>query len=125
MTHRPLYPMSEAERVERLAREGLGPDLLPLNLTPTERQGLVEPIKAGLTTSEGKMTLVVLVIGTILEAVAVPLLKSLETSHPSWVWVPIVLVAAGAALQVLSLLGYQRTRTALKAAALNAGSPKP
>ena len=39
----PLYPLSEAERVKRLADMGLGPDLVPLNATAAERQAAMEP----------------------------------------------------------------------------------
>jgi hypothetical protein len=50
----PLPNLSEAEKVRRLAEMGLGPDRLPLTLTPAERQaaGGLEPNMEPITTPE-------------------------------------------------------------------------
>jgi hypothetical protein len=42
VSRRPFLGLSEEERVARLRSRGFGPDLLPLNLTPAERQAATD-----------------------------------------------------------------------------------
>lgn len=77
--------------------------------------------KAGVKTSEFYLTAIAMVIGTILEAVAVPLLERLAATNPQLGWVPFALIAAGALIQVAGLFGYQKSRADVKAAAAAAG----
>lgn len=122
MPRRPLTPLDESHRRAQLAALKLDQNMLPLSLTPTERQNLVPTeIKAGLSTSEGKFAIALFVIGLALETVAIPLFERIGAMHPQWVWVPILLALLGAMLQVATFLGYQRGRTALKVAALGSG----
>lgn len=73
-----------------------------------------DPTKSGLATSEGKLTIVVMVAGAVLEAVA-GILHTLQDVGAAAPWFPSVLAGIGALLTVASALGYQRSRTALKA----------
>ena len=74
----------------------------------------------GFASSEGKLTAIAMVVGFLLESVAVPLLDKFSTSNPGAVWASVALMACGALIQVAALFGYQRARTALKL-----GAPKP
>lgn len=73
-----------------------------------------DPETPGLSTSEGKLTLAVVILGLVLELSVVPLLQAVQASHPGALWVPVALGIAGGLLQVASVLGYQRARTQLK-----------
>lgn len=80
-----------------------------------------DAIRKGLSTSEGKLALLAFVVGTVLDGV-VPLLQQEHLLHPDAVWVTMALVVAGLTLQVASVLGYTRARTAIKLAIL---APSP
>lgn len=76
---------------------------------------MADPTTSGLSTSEGKLTLVAVIVGTILDAAA-GLLHTLQDAGHAAPWFPAVLAVLGVALQLVSLLGYQKSRTLVKAA---------
>ena len=79
----------------------------------------------GLQSSEGKLTLIAFIVGTVLEGAAIPLLDKLSAAQPQLAWVPIALVGAGILVQVASLLGYQKQRTLLKVAQFGGAKDVP
>jgi hypothetical protein len=81
-----------------------------------------EPTKQGLATSEGKLTLVVIVLGTVLEAVGA-VLHAFQDAGAAAPWFPSVLAAIGALLTVASALGYQRSRSFIKATMIATEAP--
>lgn len=84
-----------------------------------------DPETAGLSTSEGKLTLLAFAVGTVLELAVIPALQALKDTYPQSAWVVFGVGLAGALLQVVSVLGYQRARTQLKLGLLSkdAGFP--
>lgn len=78
----------------------------------------------GMTTSEGKLTLAAVIIGTILEGLA-GVLHTLQDAGHAAPWFPAVLAVVGVLLQLASVLGYTKARTVLKATAINAESSLP
>jgi hypothetical protein len=83
------------------------------------------PLAPGLSTSEGKLTLVAGLTGLALETVA-GLLHQLQDSGHAAPWFPAVLAVIGALMQVATLLGYVKGRNVLKATAIASdSSPKP
>lgn len=84
----------------------------------------MEPTSNGLSTSEGRLTLIAFVVGTLLEAVS-GVLTSLDGSAGldiSRGWPHAVMMVVGLALQVLPLLGYQKARTTLKGVSVAAAA---
>lgn len=84
-----------------------------------------EPSKSGLSTSEGKLTLIAVIAGALLEGAVVPVLDMLRATNPDAAWIAVALGLSGALLQLASLLGYQRSRTAVKVAMLAQDAPAP
>lgn len=118
------------ERVAQ-ARERLNVDSdnLHRSLSPEERQAAQHPgmsqeqvmsteIKPGSATSEFKLSAFVAVVGTILQVAGVAL-EALRDSGVSAPWVSIALLVVGTLLQIATALGYQKSRTAVKTAALS------
>jgi hypothetical protein len=70
-----------------------------------------------MSTSEGWLTVALVLIGTGLEAFAGVLSQAMET-HPNVIWLAITLAIVGAAQQVLAVLGYSKNRSLLKSNAL-------
>lgn len=82
------------------------------------------PAAPGMSTSEGKLTLMAVIIGTILEGLA-GVLHSVQDAGHAAPWFPAVLAVIGVLLQLASLLGYQKSRTLLKASVIAAETPSP
>lgn len=82
------------------------------------------PAAPGMSTSEGKLTVVAMVVGTLLESAA-GLLHSLQDAGHAAPWFPAVLAIVGVLLQLATLLGYQRSRTLLKASVIASEAPTP
>ena len=80
------------------------------------------PSAPGLATSEGKLTLIAVIVGTILEGVA-GVLHTLQDAGQAAPWFPAVLAVVGVLLQLASLLGYQKSRTLVKAALVASETP--
>lgn len=78
----------------------------------------------GLTTSEGKLTVIAVIVGTILEALA-GVLHALQDSGHAAPWFPAVLAVVGVLLQLATVLGYQKARTVLKATVVASDSASP
>lgn len=72
------------------------------------------PTATGPSTSEGKLTLVAVILGTILEGLGAVLHQVQDAGHGA-VWFPAVLAIIGVLLQLATVLGYQKSRTVLKA----------
>lgn len=75
----------------------------------------------GSTTSEYRLTLAAIVIGTVAEAVA-GILQSLQAQGVAAPWFPTALLVVGLVMQVAALFGYQKARAVVKVAALEAGA---
>lgn len=82
------------------------------------------PSAPGLSTSEGKLTLIAVIVGTLLDAAA-GLMQTLQDSGHAAPWFPTVLATLGVLLQLASLLGYQKARTLLKASIVASDAPSP
>lgn len=82
------------------------------------------PAAPGMSTSEGKLTLVAVVVGTILEALASVLHYAQDAGHAA-PWFPAVLAVVGVLLQLATLMGYQKSRTLLKASIIASETPAP
>lgn len=82
------------------------------------------PTASGMTTSEGKLTLFAMVLGTLLEALA-GVLHTLQDAGHAAPWFPAVLAIVGVLLQLASVLGYQKARTVLKATLVASEKPRP
>lgn len=80
----------------------------------------------GMSTSEGKLTLVAVVVGTILEALSGVLHYAQDAGHAA-PWFPAVLAVVGVLLQLATVMGYQKARTVLKSTVVTSESapPKP
>lgn len=78
------------------------------------------PLKPGSNTSEYRLTVVMILIGTVAEA-AGGVFHSLQAHGVDAPWFPTALLVAGLVMQVSSLFGYVKGRAVLKAAALEAG----
>lgn len=73
----------------------------------------------GMQTSEGKLTIAALVLGTVLEGIAGVLDQLTAAGHAAG-WFTVALLIVGGLLQVCSLLGYKASRTMVKVAAIRA-----
>lgn len=82
-----------------------------------------DPAASGFKTSEGKMTLFAIVIGTALDATAA-VLHALEDAGHAAPWFPTVLAVLGVFIQVASLAGYTKGRVLTKTALISAAAPK-
>lgn len=76
-----------------------------------------DPLASGISTSEGKLTIAICLVGAALEAFGGVLSQQLD-AHPSVLWLGIASLVTGAAVQVLSLLGYTKNRSILKSNAI-------
>lgn len=76
----------------------------------------------GSQTTEFKLTLLAQLVGIVAEAAAA-VLHTLQDAGHAAPWFPAVLVAVGLVLQVVTLLGYQKSRTLVKAATVQAEAP--
>lgn len=85
---------------------------------------MAEDVKPGGSTSEFRLTVVAMVVGVILEGVSAVLLN-LQARGVDKPWFAVALTACGVLLQIVSLLGYQRSRSTVKAAALYAEAGPP
>lgn len=96
---------------------------------PDEAPRLVDqtnPGDAGHTTTEFKLTVAAMVIGTLLEGSVIPILNSLKDSYPNALWIAAVLGICGVAVQIVSLFGYQKSRATVKTAlAMALGDGRP
>lgn len=81
-------------------------------------------VAPGMSTSEGKLTLIAVILGTILEGLA-GVLHSVQDAGHAAPWFPAVLTVVGVLLQITTLLGYQKSRTALKATVIASETPSP
>jgi hypothetical protein len=79
-------------------------------------------VTPGKESTEFKLTRLAFMVGTLLEVVAATL-HSLQAGGVSAPWFPAVLTVVGVALQVLPLVGYQKSRTLVKAEAARAAAP--
>jgi hypothetical protein len=80
-------------------------------------------VTPGPSTSEGKLAIVATIL-SVLGAVIPPLwiaLTDIATKFPDVRWIAGLVSVAGILSSILVSLGYSKTRTALKIAALNAG----
>lgn len=82
------------------------------------------PTASGPSTSEGKLTLVAIILGTVLEGLAGVLHAVQDAGHAA-PWFPAVLAVVGVLLQLATVLGYQKARTVLKASMVNSESASP
>lgn len=73
----------------------------------------------GRTTSEYRLTVIAMTIGTILDGAAA-VLHGLQDGGVSAPWFSIALAVLGTVTQVAALFGYQKSRTLLKAEAIRA-----
>lgn len=76
-------------------------------------------VTPGHQTSEHRVTVYVCILGLVLQTAS----GALEQLHAIGIgaagqWYPLVLVLLGTAMQVLTVLGYQRSRALVKVAAL-------
>jgi hypothetical protein len=76
-----------------------------------------DPLASGLSTSEGKLTIALCLVGAALEAFGAVLAER-AAELPGVPWLGITSLVVGAATQVLAVLGYTRNRSALKSNAL-------
>lgn len=76
-----------------------------------------DPLVSGVSTSEGRLTIALCLVGGLLEAVAISLKCTIETYSPV-LWLALTSLVTGAALQVLTAVAYVKSRSALKANAL-------
>jgi hypothetical protein len=79
---------------------------------------------SGRTTSEFQLSMIVTVAGFVLDAAGIVLHAIQESGAVTWHWLPGVLVVVGTLLSLLSALGYQRSRTMLKIAALQSDAAR-
>lgn len=80
------------------------------------------PLALGINTSEGKLALLGTFVGFILEALAAFIHQQQEAgTAPSWF--SIALVVIGGLMQLGTWLGYIKSRTAVKTAALTGKTP--
>jgi hypothetical protein len=77
-------------------------------------------MSAGQSTSEFQLARLVIIIGAVLEGASV-VLHQFQDAGIGTGWVPMALGAAGGLLQIISLLGYTKSRTIVKVAQLQAG----
>lgn len=77
------------------------------------------PPDSGTSTSEFKITVVIIVIGTLMEGFSA-FLTQLQTVNPAATWIGTSLAICGALLIVLKALGYSNGRVALKMASMAA-----
>lgn len=75
----------------------------------------------GTQTSEFKLTMVVIIVGIVMEAFA-GILTQLQTANPTSTWVGVAMSVVGAVMILLKALGYTKSRTALKLGELAAGA---
>ena len=85
---------------------------------------MADPTTPGISTSEGKLTVVAMIVGSLLEAIAGVLHTVQDAGHAA-PWFPAVFAVVGVLLQVASLLGYQKSRTLVKAAIAAQDVPSP
>ena len=76
-----------------------------------------DPLASGASTTEGKLTIALVVVGGALEAFA-GVLSQASTEHPNVTWIAITSLIVGAGTQVFSVLGYSKNRSLLKSNAL-------
>ncbi len=77
---------------------------------------------SGVKTSEFGLTAASMLLGAVLEGVAV-VMNQLQANGIDKPWMHAVMVVAGMLLQITSLYGYQRSRTSVKMGALAQGLP--
>lgn len=76
----------------------------------------------GSSTTEFKLTVAAMILGTILECVAA-VLHGLQDAGVDKPWMAIVFAVIGVLLQMASLFGYQKARALVKSSALLADAP--
>lgn len=86
--------------------------------TPT----VTNPAAPGNQTSEFKLTRIALVLGAALEGFA-GILHTLKDAGVEAPWFATALLVVGAAVQIASLFGYQRSRTVVKAQMISSALP--
>lgn len=78
--------------------------------------------KSGVKTSEFWLTSIAMLLGMILESVAIPLIEKAVAADGANMWLPVVLILAGAAVQICALFGYTKSRAVLKIANVQAAA---
>lgn len=73
-----------------------------------------DPLASGMATSEGRLTVALCILGVALEAFAAVLTEKVG-EFPDVKWIAIAALVVGATVQVLSVLGYTKNRSGLKA----------
>lgn len=81
-------------------------------------------VTPGGQTSEAKFTAVAMVLGTVLDAAGIALGTLKDSGAISGTWLPIAILVCGTLLMLVSKLGYTRSRTLVKLAALEAEGAK-
>lgn len=81
-------------------------------------------VTTGSTTSEFKLSVVIIAIGTALDVAGIILGAIAESGAVRWPWLPAALVVVGTALSLFTTMGYQRSRTLLKVAALQSDAAR-
>lgn len=77
----------------------------------------MEPAKSGVETSEFKVMSVMVLLGVALDVAGI-ILGAARDAGLANPWLPVALVIVGMATKVLAAQGYTRSRTIVKAAAL-------
>ena len=99
----------ETQELERLAQKLIEEEAV------TDPNPTTEAVTPGKQTSEFKLTAVAMIAGAVLEAFAA-ILHTLQDQGVQAPWMAAVFAVIGVLLQVASLLGYQKTRAAVKVA---------
>lgn len=109
-------PVSEEQRARNLGFTHFG---IPHTEAPMPDVAPQHPLTPGKHTSEHRLTTAVLLIGLGMEALSAFLQQLGGAGVGAGTrWYPIVLACLGGTSQVVSLLGYQRSRALVKVAAL-------
>lgn len=85
------------------------------------------PAAAGSSTSEFKLTIAAMIVGTLLDAAA-GILHTLQDAGVSAPWFTIALACLGTITQIFALFGYNKGRVLTKAALIaadQAAAPSP
>lgn len=80
-----------------------------------------DPLASGLSTSEGKLALALVVVGIFLE-VAFAKLTELSQQFPHLTWLAVATLVTGAGMQLVAVLGYNKNRSTLKSNIIVAGA---
>lgn len=76
-----------------------------------------DPLASGTSTSEGKLTIALCLVGVALESFFGVLTQQVDT-HPNVQWLGIASLVVGATVQLFAILGYSKNRSLLKSNAI-------